>query len=154
MCGRLDSYIYHFTTLPDVVAAWSSHRQQNYQNLDRPLLLLTILEMVGCKAINRNFIVPTTALLNRFEHLVSQYPSVQNCENLAIPFIGLQSTSFWLLRKKQVENDIPPINIKNVEHLRKYYWGAKLSEDLFPLLVMDKSRIKLEQTLIEKYLLR
>ncbi len=154
MCGRLDGYNYHFSTLPDVISHNSNRSDQNYKNIERVLLLLASLELIGCKIINRNFIEPTEMLQNRYENLIARYPFVQNCKNLAFPFIGLQATSFWLLRIKQNQNHIAPNKIKTVDQLREIYWGAKLREDLFPLLVMDTSRKKLEKTLIERYLLR
>lgn len=154
MCSRLDAYIAQFSTVPGVSSTNSEPAGQLNKNLGQPLLLLTILEMLGCKSIQRNFVEPNAELESHYQLLTARYPFVENCENAALAFIGLQSTSFWLLRKRYGDIDIAPHKIINMAQLRQYYWGAKFSEDLFPLLVMDTSRKKLEKTLIEKYLLR
>lgn len=152
MCGRLDSYILAFSHLPDVYHIQSGKVLLDSRNVNRPLLLLAILEMIDKKIIRRNFIEPSTTLEDSYSHFFSHYPAGQNSGNAAQAFIELQSTDFWQLRLKQGANNHMQKEVRSLEQLRRSYWGATFSEDLYPLLVMEGSRKKLEKTLIESYL--
>ena len=71
--------------------------------------------------------------------------------SMAYPFFYLQSADLWSLKPRLDAKIKPGQTIKSMKKLRELYYGAKFSEDLFPLLQMQTSREKLRAVLIYTY---
>lgn len=141
MCGMLDHYIQAFTEL----------ETDGGQNPGEPILLLTVLDLIGSGTITRNFIEISPSLINSYQKNLNVIGGTQDLSDPAAAFLTLKRTGFWHLRprpeieinKSQKEIDTPT--------LRKHYFGATLNDDLFPLLKMQTYRERLRHMLQETY---
>jgi putative restriction endonuclease len=140
MCGMVDHYLKVFAGLKTEVVS-----------PDKPLLLMAVLDLIAHGRLHRNFIDPSPELVLRFQDYQKLLPSKIVSVNLAEPFIGLETEDFWHLRPCHLDGVTREHGINTVEILRTCYFGAKLSDDLFPLLQMPASREKLRNVLLESY---
>jgi putative restriction endonuclease len=151
MCGMVDHYLGVFARLETGILPDSRPEAINFRSPGKPLLLMAVLDLIARHRLNRNFIEITDELSGRFAGYLGRLPTEIGSVRLAGPFIGLQSENFWHLRPRAVHGPADPKTITTVAQLREYYFGAKFSDDLFPLLQMQTSREKLRTALLETY---
>lgn len=149
MCGMIHHFIDLFSAIP--CAADENPSSENNGSPPLPqLLLIVILDAIGKKAIVRNFISPTPELEAQF-HRYAQIAGLQAAEDdFAAAFYSLQASGFWYLVDRPDKNEGIQ-GPRGSAHLRKRYLGAKFSDDLYPLLVMEPSRNRLRHILVEGY---
>ena len=82
---------------------------------------------------------------------VSVLPKMNRQASMAYPFFYLSNDGFWNLQPRQDTNFKHGRTIKSLKQLREWYYGAKFSDDLFPLLQMQTSCEKLRTVLIDTY---
>ncbi|MFW2369007.1 MAG: hypothetical protein ACN4GW_21540 [Desulforhopalus sp.] len=115
------------------------------------LLLLAVLDCIENVTIGRNFINLSPGLEQRFhDYCIGIMPPGQRV-NLASPFFSLGRTSFWELKPRPgtvIEKTGGNITLSE---LRTDFFGAKFSDDLYPLLQMATFRGKLRQVLLQTY---
>lgn len=136
MCARIHCYLDIFASLKGVP--------------HEPLLLLTVLDLVGAKVVNRNFFELSPALERRYESYWALLSTDTN-PSATIPFRSLSGAGFWhpVPRPgRELPEDTPPATL---DELRTYWFGAKMDEALYPLLVMETSREKLRSVLLDTY---
>ena len=148
MCGMLDHYRRAFSQLrmERDRRAWAE--LTNRRPPGKPFLLMSVLDLIAQKSVNRNFIEPSTELSETFQGYMTL---IHRRARIACPFVNLQADGFWELRPRtDVELAAGQASI-SIEQLRACYYGAKMAGDLLPLLQMKSSREKLRAVLIETF---
>jgi predicted restriction endonuclease len=116
-----------------------------------PLLMIAIIDAIDSKILTRNYIVPSEKLEHTYQsHIFTHKGTIIEQPSMAVPFYQLQFSTFWELRWRRTQ--LADIHITNTAQLREHIYGAVLSEELFPLLLMPSTREKLKQALIHSYL--
>ena len=151
MCGMVDHYLRVFAALETDLHPERWPAATNFRSPGKPLLLMAVLNLISDGRLHRNFVEPTPELLQRFLGYQRLLPSEIGSVEMAEPFIGLEIEEFWHLCPRSGKDPADAGAIKTVAQMREYYFGAKFSDDLFPLLQMQTSREKLRTTLLESY---
>jgi putative restriction endonuclease len=151
MCGKIDCFITAFSQLRTDKnrKRWTvatTHRAPH-----KPLLLLSILDLVAQGRITKNFIEPTFELAETFAGYWQQIMPPGTSGNMAYPFYYMDSEPFWNLVPRP--GVTPPRGkvVSSMKRIRELYLGAKLDEQLFPLLLMEPLRRKLQRALVQTY---
>ena len=153
MCGRLDFYLETFRKLTSVPNTSSPKKTGAVNMYWCPLLLLAIIEQINSKTLLRNFILPSSELVATYTAYTLHDEGIRKHQpSLAIPFWNLHNSSFWQLRLKDKTSWSSDNTVHDVTVLKELVFGAILSEDLYALFLMQSSRDKLKQCLIESYL--
>lgn len=150
MCGLLDFYLVSFTDLeagkPDEIPTIQCAPH------DKALLLLSVMDLIAIKVINRNFVELSQELTDRFDEYTTIIPDDQRRPFIVKPFCSLAGTGFWsLLPRLGAMGDVDLQSLSSPQQLRDFIYGARLCTNLFPLLQMETSRNKLRNVLITSY---
>ncbi len=150
MAQSLEDYLSKFTQLRQGnISNRSSSRFKKYPY--KPLLLLTIIDMIEDGTITQNHIdIPS--LNPELRNLFSGYWShfFQDAANIYEPFTRLVSEGFWHLVPKDGGGP-PEIEYPSDAQLEKKTVGARLDRELFRLLTNKPSRDRLRRILIKHY---
>lgn len=143
----LSKYLHQFTKL---------HRSMSNGGAPhKPVLLLSILELVGKGEIGNNRIAITPELVLTFKNSWSKVVVTQHTANFALPFYHMKSEPFWRL----VTNAgmIIPVtssnSIKSLSSLKESVAFAEIDKELFEVLQDPVQRTVLEEALLETYFL-
>ncbi len=150
MCGMIHHFINAFSAIPGSSGNGSSGQSSGSQPFPQ-LLLIVILDSIGDKEILRNFISPTPELEARFDRYVEIVGVEAVKEDFARAFLVLQASGFWHLAQRKGEEQESVQEVRGTVQLRNTYFGARFSDTLYPLLVMEPSRNRLRQILVEGY---
>ncbi len=141
----LSKYLHQFTKL---------HRSMSNGGAPhKPVLLLSILELVGKGEIGNNRIAITPELVLTFKNSWSKVVVTQHTANFALPFYHMKSEPFWRL----VTNAgmIIPVtssnSIKSLSSLKESVAFAEIDKELFEVLQDPVQRTVLEEALLETY---
>ena len=111
----------------------------------KPILLLSVIDLISQKIITENKILVSEELIDTFNKywniLASEYKG-----GFHYPFFHLQSEGFWHLTLKPDFNGLQP---KTMNKLKQSVEYASLDEELFTLIQDPESRKELIDTLIE-----
>lgn len=141
----------------------------------KPLLLLSVLDLIEYGLITTNFVDLSDALIKRFKDNTKTFlgTSIIFKPNIGYPFYHLSSEPFWKhLRKinsQNTENREFPLSkvaesslqykssesekpVYSIKGLREKYAGVLIDEELFILLQNQDARAKLRTLLISRYL--
>ena len=147
----------------------------------KPLLLLSVLDLIEQGFITSNLIELSDALINRFKENTKAYlgNSIIFKPNIGYPFYHLTSEPFWKHLHKinsqiisaeeisqnhkgsvsNVAESVVTFNsielekpIYSIKGLRERYAGAVIDKELFELLKNQDARAKLRTLLISRYL--
>jgi putative restriction endonuclease len=151
MCGKIDCYLQSFSKLRTDKSSkrWSADTCSRAPH--KPLLLLSILDLIASGSITKNFIEPSFELAETFNSYWSKVMPIGISASMSYPFYHLETADFWHLK---AQSDIPHQRgrtVSSVKRLKELYFGACFDDDLFPLLIMESSREKLRDTLITNY---
>lgn len=119
----------------------------------KPLLLLSVLDLVAEGAVTGNFFEPGPDLVELFGLYWSRVMPPERRGAVALPFFHLRSDGFWHLvpaagREAQLA---AARRVDSLPRLRSLVLGATLDEDLFALLRDPPSREALRAVLLETY---
>jgi putative restriction endonuclease len=109
------------------------------------------MDLIAYGSINKNYIDPSFDLTETFQGYIALLPQMNRQASMAYPFYYLQSDGFWNLQPRPDTDVKPGTTISSLKRLRECYYGAKLNDDLLPLLQMQTSREKLRAVLIGTY---
>ena len=151
MCGLVDHYLGLFTRLETEPLPDRWPATTNYRSPGKGLLLMAVLDSIAHHLLHRSLVEPTPELVERFGGYLGRLPAEVNLVNMVEPFIGLGGEEFWHLRPRGGHDPADFKAITTVERMRECYFGAKLSDELFPLLQMQTSREKLRDALLVTY---
>lgn len=119
----------------------------------KPILLLSVIQLIEKKIIIGNEIHITPELVGQFKSYWSKLVTTNHTERFALPFFHLQSDGFWFLCPNQGFEEI--LRFKNVlrsfNNLTLAVKYAYLEENLFLLLNGQENRDILRQVIIETY---
>ncbi len=123
----------------------------------KPLLLLTIFDLIAQGEIKNNLIELTPEFCETFTLYWSRVMPPEKKSNIAMPFFYLTSDGFWHLvpypgRENELQTVIERnIQLTTVNQIKEIAIGAKLDDELFELVKIKESRDVLRSILIEKY---
>ena len=118
----------------------------------KPLLLLSVIDLINQGQISDNKIFPSPDLAETFLRYWSKIV-VNRVRNFAMPFFHLKGDKFWHLypnpgKEEKLRNTK---RIRKVSDLLEVVNYASLDADLFLLLADQQSREVIRQTLVDKY---
>ncbi|BBD60337.1 hypothetical protein NIES2109_31340 [Nostoc sp. HK-01] len=111
----------------------------------KPILILTIIDLVTRGILNENKIPVSEELVQTFKRYWSILGSKSYQGGLHYPFIHLQSEGFWHLEFKPDYNGLQP---KTTNKLRESVEYASLDDELFDFLQDEYSRQELIDALV------
>lgn len=151
MSSNLHDYIRLFSNL----RTDKNQKRWSIQTCNRaphkPFLLLSILDLIASGSITKNFIEPSFELAETFAGYWSRVMPIGTSGSMSYPFYHLESSGFWHLA---TQPDIPHAKgrtISSVKRLRELYLGARFDDDLFSLLINEKSRKELQLALVTTF---
>lgn len=147
----LSFYVKAFSSLrTDRTGGWTESTNGRAPN--KPLLLLSILDLFAQGIITTNFIEITPELGDLFASYWSSIISNRQ-GNIVLPFFHLRSSSFWhLIPQNGHEESLKNLSsVGALGQLRKVVMGAQLDDDLFELLKIETARDTLRTVLTECY---
>ena len=137
MCGRIDCFENQFVDLATTGLP------------AKPLLLLAVLDLIATKMIIRQFIEISPALISAYasywQQLAPELPA-----NLPEPFQAMDQEPFWRIISRPGIIQ-PDTTCTTLDQLKEFYIGAKLDQELFPLLLMEPLRKRLQTALISTH---
>ncbi len=125
----------------------------------KPLLLLSVVDLIKEGVISSNIIDPTDHLSERFAKLWDKI-GLENLDfeaepSIHLPFFHLANENevnqFWHLIIKPGMEEHAMQRPGSLEKLREVFVGAEINEDLFKYLSSDDSRSVLRETLTQTY---
>jgi putative restriction endonuclease len=119
----------------------------------KPLLLLSVMDLVAQGVIQTNLIEFSADLMDIFDLYWDKVIGQEKASNPVLPFFHLHSEGFWHLvpvpGKEQVLADVP--QIRSIGPLRQLVLGATLDDALYKMLLHKEARDDLRRVLIETY---
>ena len=151
MCGKIDCYIKLFAELrtDKNKKRWSA--ATIWRAPHKPLLLLSIIDLIAQGTITRNFIEATFDLAETFAQYWAKIMPLGTSGKMAYPFYYMDSEPFWeLVPRPGVTLPVGKV-VSSMKRIRELYLGAKIDDQLFPLLLMEPLRERLRNVLIKTY---
>ncbi len=127
--------------------------ETNHRAPHKPILLLSIIDLVDGQIIKENCIEPNYDLNELFSKYWRVVIGPGPRTTMALPFSHLRSEGFWSLKAKKGQQDIVDATrqFKSMIKLNQFVISAKLDDDLFLLLQDRESREILRTSLIRNY---
>ncbi len=119
----------------------------------KPILLLSIVQLIAKGKITSNRIFITSEILLAFKQNWEQLVNTDHSRNFALPFFHMRSEPFWhLVAKpgKRIETTRSK-SIKSFNNLNESIAFAEIAKELFLLLQQPENQLWFEQLLIESY---
>jgi putative restriction endonuclease len=119
----------------------------------KPILLLTILDLIELGEITSNFVLLSPDLAEIFSSYWEKVMPPNSIQRLFLPFFHLQSDSFWhLIPHTGQEVALQVVQqISGAKQLRQIVAGAKFDDDLFNMLLIEDSRDQIRTNIITTY---
>ena len=119
----------------------------------KPILLLSVLQLVKNKTIISNKIFITADLILAFKRTWKQLVDSAHSANFSLPFYHMQSEPFWYLIPKPGKKIVltKSKSIKSFKSLKENIAYAEIDRELFLIFQNPISRILLEQYLLDQY---
>jgi putative restriction endonuclease len=119
----------------------------------KPLLLLSVIQLISNGLINTNRIFITPELVLAFKENWQKLVESNHSENFSLPFFHLRSEPFWnLVTKNHREMEVNKSkSIKSFKNLKESVAFAEIDKQLFFLIQDPTSRIVLENFLVDTY---
>ncbi len=119
----------------------------------KPILLLSVIQLIHKGIITSNRIFITPELLLAFKNIWNVMVESGHTANFALPFFHMRSEPFWFLvtkpgRELKVNNSK---SIKSFKSLKESIAFAEIDKDLFKLLSEKSTKDILEQIIIQEY---
>jgi putative restriction endonuclease len=151
MRGRIDCFLKEFANLRTDRNRQRWDARTTFRAPHKPFLLLSVLDLIAQGAITGSFIEPSFDLAATFNDYWSRVMPPGTSGNMAYPFFHMDSEPFWAL--VPIPGVIPPQGrvVSSMKRIRELYLGARLDQELFPLLLMEPLRERLRATLVETY---
>ena len=165
----------------DCFSSLNTAKMKGHSAPHKPLLLLSVLDLIEQGFLTSNLVELSDALVNRFKENTKAYlgNSIIFKPNIGYPFYHLTSEPFWKHLHKinsqiisaeeksqdhegsvsKVAESVITFNsiefekpIYSIKGLRERYAGAVIDKELFELLQNQDARAKLRTLLISRYL--
>lgn len=128
----------------------SVNKKGTYRAPHKPILLLTVIDLIEMGAITTPLVDPSDVLESQFKKNWGKYVADElpfNCQ-MNYPFYHLASSPFWKMVKSP---DYEERKEYSMGAVRKCFVGALLDEDLFELMQTERGRQEL-RAVLEGYL--
>jgi len=149
----IEHYIINFSNLRSDTSRSRWTAATKFRAPHKPLLLLSVIDLIAQGIIKTNFIEFTPDLGELFTIYWSRVMPPDQRSNIVLPFYHLNSDKFWQhLPKPGMESVLTATRqIRGISQLKEIVLGMKLDDDLFSLLCQEESRNLLRTVLIENY---
>ena len=119
----------------------------------KPILLLSVIQLIAKGSITSNRIFITPDLLLAFKQNWKQLVETGHSRNFSLPFFHLKSESFWYLITKPGREIVTTTSnsIKSFKNLKESIAFAEIDRELFLLLQEKPNQLWFEQLLLENY---
>ena len=119
----------------------------------KPILLLSVLDLIGLGIIRENSIAFDEALLETFNLYCNRIIGAERNSGMILPFFHMRSERFWdLVPAPDMETALANTRqVDSLTQLHKLVLGARLDDDLFALAQHPTHRDHLKQVLIQTY---
>ena len=118
----------------------------------KPILLLSVLELITQGKIRDNKIYLTTELVSTFQKYWSHIGSAYHTSSMNLPFFHLRGDKFWYLKAKfnldSVVKNMKSPSLKALDEVIDY---AYLDNELFTLINKPEERLILQKILIDTW---
>ena len=118
----------------------------------KPLLLLSMLDLFELGEINSNLIEITEDLLDLFDQYWVRALPFMKPSTLAMPFVRLESDGFWHVARRNEGESLLGRPERSIAQLQERTFGARLDEALYQHLQIQENRRLLRSVLVgDKY---
>lgn len=119
----------------------------------KPILLISIIQLISKGVINSNRIYITPELLLAYKENWRNLVDTEHISNFALPFFHMRSEPFWfLVTKPGMELKVNKSkSIKSFKNLKESIAFAEIDKNLFILLLDTLTRSVLEDFLLNEY---
>jgi putative restriction endonuclease len=150
---RFEDYITRLSKLRRSTdkSKWPS--QTKYAAPYKPLLLLSVFDLIEQGVLTNNFIELTPELGQLFSLYCAKVLPSDIPGNIGMPFYHLKSDGFWHLIPRQnfeLETKIS-LGSTSTAKIKKFFLGAKFDEALFKIVCIPDARNTFRKALIETY---
>ena len=130
---------------------WTEHTFHKAPN--KPLLLLTVLDLFAQGTIVSNLVEPSAELGELFAQYWELVMPVERRGNLAMPFFHLRKDGFWhLVARPGREDKLASLTtMTSLAQLRDLVLGATLDDELYAQMHQPAARTMLRSVLVEDY---
>src|SRR5215212_5682668 len=106
----------------------------------KPILLLSVLDLFELNMVDSNFIEITEDLLDLFDKYWLEVLPFTRPSTLAMPFVRMESEGFWHLARRKEGKSLFGRPERSVAQLRERVFGACLDDALFEHLQAEANR--------------
>ncbi|MFU8858738.1 MAG: HNH endonuclease, partial [Deferrisomatales bacterium] len=151
--GLLSEYLRRLTRLRTDVNAGHYPDQPSHRAPHKPILLLSVMDLVAEGSVADNFIELSPDLVEVFSLYWSRVMPRDRRGIPVYPFFHLRSDGFWHLVPRPGKEEIlqATTTVSSANRLRELVRGARLDEELFALLLDPESREVLRAAVLEQY---
>jgi len=149
----IERYIKSFSTLRSDTSRSRWTAATKFRAPHKPLLLLSVIDLIAQGIIKTNFIEFTPDLGELFTIYWSRVMPPDQRSNVVLPFYHLNSDKFWQhVPKPGMEVVLTATRqIRGISQLKEIVLGVKLDDDLYSLLCQEEPRNLLRTVLIKNY---
>lgn len=144
----IESYVRLFASLNTDKSAsrWPDHTRNRAPQ--KPILLLSVLDLFDLGEIDSNLIEINEDLLDLFgKYWVRVLPFVRP-STLAMPFVRMESEGFWHVARRKDGEALFGKSERSVAQLRERAFGARLDEALYEHIQVEANRRLLRSVLV------
>lgn len=151
--SEIKTYIHCFSHLHTATSRKNWTDATRYKAPNKPLLLLTIIDLFAQGDIINNLIEPTEEVGDLFLRYWSHVMPPERRGNLAMPFFHMRREGFWHLQPRPRQETVLAATrtMTSMNQVRDILLGARLDDELFDLLCTEAGRAQLRTVLIETY---
>ena len=147
----IEDYIRLFANLrTDKASGWPDPVRNRAPQ--KPILLLSVLDLFALNKIDSNLIEITEDLLDLFDKYWMEVLPFRRPSTLAMPFVRMESEGFWHLARHKEGESLLGRPERSVAQLRERAFGAYLDDVLYEYLQAEANRSILRSVLVaERY---
>ena len=150
--GEITEYAKLFANLNTDKSAsrWPDHTRNRAPQ--KPILLLSVLDLFEIGKVDSNLIEITEDLLDLFERYWARALPFMKPSTLAMPFVRLESDGFWHIVRRNEDESLFGRPERSIAQLQERVFGARLDDVLHQHLQVAESRRILRSVLVgERY---
>lgn len=149
----LEDYIKDFQKLRSDTSRSRWSALTKYRAPHKPLLLLSVLDLIWQGLITKNLIEITPDLSETFALYWARIMPPEKRGDISLPFFHLSSEDFWHLIPRSGKEIIitASLRLRSISELNEVALGAKLDDELFTHLSVRETRDMLRAVLVETY---
>jgi predicted restriction endonuclease len=117
----------------------------------KPILLLSVMDLIEQGIIIENFIEPSLDLVETFNTYISIVLPTGWKTSMAHPFPRLQKDGFWHRVTNPGYDPDKDYNVTSISKLNEIYAGARMDDHLYHFMLNPETRARLRTVLIRTY---